>query len=722
MLSSTSLRGIAQAGALFVSAALLGSGCARTSSVAATAEPSVTATEGESPAIASTTSAVQAQSFSFDGRVLGAGAPIKNSTVTAWWATADSPKQLGQTQTDDQGHFALAVQSPGGSLGSLYVLARGGEPAAHSGENNPAIALLSVLGAAPPPHVTIDEFTTIASAWTNAQFLDDRGIHGPALSLGVAAGNVPNFVDLQSGGYGDAIQDALNSSQTPTMANFATLANVMAGCVVLITQDACRSFFASSSGPAPSSTPTDTLAAAITIARHQSYRPERIFALLNALYPVPSGKTLRPTPFLPYLSVAPSAWTLPLKFAGGGLIGSARIVFDSHGNAWVGANFIVGSQGVDALWNGNLAKFAPNGKALSPATTGFPGGGLEGPGYGTAVDANDRVWINSTNGRTISLFDNNGKPLSPPQGYNFGGKLGAMQGIMVVPNGDVWTVDFGNDDVVYMPQGDPSKAKFYCESTNGKPNRESPCKLNAPFYLVIDQQNRVWVDNAIGDSITRFPADDAAKVQVFSTGGFSGKGMAVDSRGNVWIANTLGNGISLETKLHLLQMKIQRDSISAIGHVVLTDLLTHPHLGSVSELTPSGKPAPGSPFNPGSIWGAWAVAVDGNDHVWVSNFSPNGGLTELCGARTETCPPGMKTGDPISPQGGYTGGGMQMLVDVNIDPAGNVWVSNNWNDYTACYGQAPEAFSTRCGGQGLTIFYGLAKPIRAPLIGPAQQP
>ncbi len=27
--------------------------------------------------------------------------------------------------------------------------------------------------------------------------------------------------------------------------------------------------------------------------------------------------------------------------------------------------------------------------------------------------------------------------------------------------------------------------------------------------------------------------------------------------------------------------------------------------------------------------------------------------------------------------------------------------------------------STRCGGQGLMVFYGMAKPVRAPKIGPA---
>jgi hypothetical protein len=33
-----------------------------------------------------------------------------------------------------------------------------------------------------------------------------------------------------------------------------------------------------------------------------------------------------------------------------------------------------------------------------------------------------------------------------------------------------------------------------------------------------------------------------------------------------------------------------------------------------------------------------------------------------------------------------------------------------------------EALSTRCGGQGVVIFYGMAKPVRAPQIGPARVP
>jgi hypothetical protein len=50
--------------------------------------------------------------------------------------------------------------------------------------------------------------------------------------------------------------------------------------------------------------------------------------------------------------------------------------------------------------------------------------------------------------------------------------------------------------------------------------------------------------------------------------------------------------------------------------------------------------------------------VDGNDNIWVSNLSTaSDGIVELRGFRTENCPPGMKTGDSISPPEGYVGGG-----------------------------------------------------------------
>src|ERR1700683_1855445 len=112
---------------------------------------------------------------SIEGQVLGGGAPIAKSTVTLWSASADAPKQLAQTQTGDDGRFTLSAE--GLSDGILYIVAKGGEPAANNGGgNNPAIALISVLGNKAPAKITINEMTTVASVWTNAQFLDGTAI------------------------------------------------------------------------------------------------------------------------------------------------------------------------------------------------------------------------------------------------------------------------------------------------------------------------------------------------------------------------------------------------------------------------------------------------------------------------------------------------------------------------------------------------------------------
>ena len=285
-------------------------------------------------------------------------------------------------------------------------------------------------------------------------------------------------------------------------------------------------------------------------------------------------------------------------------------------------------------------------------------------------------------------------PYLPPDGYNFGGQLGMMQGIIAAPNGDVWALDFSNDQVIYLPKGDPSKVKFFCRSTNGGP--DSPCKLSGPFHLAIDQQDRIWITNALGDTVTRFPASDPNKEEVLATGGHSGKGMAIESQGNTWITNTMGTGLDLAVKLRLLELKLTGQMSQF--HRSVDYLNGNPQLGSISMLRPDETSAPGSPFHGGGTWGSWAVVIDGNDMVWSSNFA-GASITELCGARIDACPPGMRTGDPISLPGGHVGGGMQLLTDIAIDPVGNVWVADNWQRPESCFAPfANEASSTLCGG------------------------
>ncbi len=667
-----------------------------------------------------------------EGQVQAAGGPVAHSAVTLWAATAGVPAQLAQAQTGADGQFVISSeQSPGDGV-SLYLTAAGGEPAnSKVTASNPALVLLAVLGNQPPAKVTVNEFTTIASVWTHTQFLYGTAIKGPALGLRVAAANVPNFVDLATGGYGSVIADGLNGTQTPTLAHFGTLADVLAGCATQIKPDACSSLFAAGTAP-DGKAPTDTLAAATFIARAPWYQPEKIFALLESFYPTPATlPKLRPAPFIPYLAFAPSAWTLPLKFTGGGLSGGGKLMFDAQGNVWVVDNFMVGAQNQDIFWGGGLSKFAPDGKALSPAVTGFTGGGIRGPGFGLTLDAGGRVWTTSFAGtHTISTFDGSGKPLSPPEGYDFGGKVGQLQGIIATSGGDIWVADTTSSQLIHLPKGDAAEGEVLCHNTGTDPFA-NPCKLFFPFALAIDQRDNIWVTNALGDHVTRFPAADPTNVQTFKAG-FSASGLAIDSLGNVWITNKLGS--SERGRLKMLEMaaagKLNYDGdpdATARLSQVLTDAMATQtpgwEGGSMTVLRPDGTEAPFSPVYGKGIAGPWAVSVDGNDNIWISNFTTeDAGIVELCGFRTENCPPGKKTGDAISPPGGYVGGGLQLQVDVGIGPAGDVWVTNNWQDHALCYGKHPEAVSTRCGGEGVVVFYGMAKPVLAPLIGPPRTP
>ena len=152
--------------------------------------------------------------------------------------------------------------------------------------------------------------------------------------------------DLQTGGWGDAIQGPLNGPQTPTMANFATLADLLSGCVTRVTADACNQLFAAATPPKgerPDRHPD----------RCPVHRSLPLVSSQSASSPcwTSSIRSRRARTCARFhscrISTSPSAWVLPLKFDGGGYRAGGKAMFDSEGNLWVGNNFTVGWQGQD---------------------------------------------------------------------------------------------------------------------------------------------------------------------------------------------------------------------------------------------------------------------------------------------------------------------------------------------------------------------------------------
>jgi len=635
---------------------------------------------------------------SLKGQVLGGGAPISNSTVTLWAASAGAPKQLAQVRTGADGRFVLNATGAAGKDSILYVVAKGGIPSANkTGSNNPAIALMTVLGTKLPKTVTVNELTTVASAFTAARFINGEAISGNPLGLRIAAGNAPNLVDPATGKWGKVILDPLNSTQTTALANLNTLGSLISACVTVANDDWRARFFKAATPPS-GVTPKNTLEAMAGIARAPWAAPKELYGLFDEVYPQPKDGARRSAPFVPYLAWTPPDFALSLCFAGGGMFANGRFMFDAEGNLWSGQNWMPGSQsGVIHSIGGGVLKMSPNGTPLSPPITGFTGMGIDGVGWGTAVTKN-RVWISSFNGK-ILVMDFDGKPVASESDFPFKEKFLGLMGIGVSATGDVWIADGSNNQLLHFPGGDIKQGKIV-----------KVAGLKSPFDIVIDSQNRVWVSNSQAETVVRFPANDPSKVETFRAG-LIVRGLALDSKENVWVVSNC----SLDFKMPPVP---DGASIMEQFKIMGAAMLSYPKpTGVANMIRPDGtQPMLEGFTGGGAVNVPWGVNIDGNDDVWMGNLSPRGrSVVLMAGVDPKGHSAGTKTGDVIHT---FTGGSIQMLTDVAIDPAGNVWAANNWNAPEGAVGDPPPfPVSTWGGGSGLTVIYGVAAPVKPPRMG-----
>ncbi len=242
--------------------------------------------------------------------------------------------------TDASGFFDITGDyTCPSAVTQVYLVAQGGNPGLPSGEDNPALLMMAALGNCgnlkSSTYIVANEVTTVASAWSLAQFMGYGAMIGSTPTNGTGLRNAlaaaSNLADTTTG---LAPGSALPVGAVTERAKLYTLADVIATCVNSNGGAACTPLF--SAATTVDGTPSNTLDAALAIVRHPG---NNVLAVFDAA--PPQG------PFQPILTVQPNDWTMSITYGGcsptcGGLnLFPSSLAIDSGGNVLV-ANYFGG--------------------------------------------------------------------------------------------------------------------------------------------------------------------------------------------------------------------------------------------------------------------------------------------------------------------------------------------------------------------------------------------
>jgi hypothetical protein len=325
----------------------------------------------------------------------------------------------------------------------------------------------------------------------------------------------------------------------------------------------------------------------------------------------------------------------------------------------------------------------------------FTGGGLNGAGFGIALDPKHHVWVGNfgftgsecagppPTSNSVSEFRPDGRPISGAHGYR-SGPLSWPQGTKSDVHGNIWIGSCGNDSLVMYPKGRHRRSRVIGTGIS----RAFDVAQNADgnVFVTANGADQVFGFEPDGTPLPGSPFGDDSDFDM-------PLGAASDSLGNVWVSNS-----------GVIQIPCNSGEVLEVPDPATEAALE----GSVVQVGPGGAT---TRFFGAGMTIAWGIAVDGDDNVWVANFSGRR-LSHLCGARASSCPTGG-TGHPISKDDGYPFDGLQRNTGVQIDPSGNVWLTNNWIAIPV---------QTDPFGDGLVVYLGMAAPVKAPLIGTPERP
>jgi hypothetical protein len=566
---------------------------------------------GSSPTVSTTGNPVAGAGFpgiAMAGKVPLGGASVQLYAAGAAGNGSSAPALLSSPLTTAvNGAFTV----PGGytcptATSQLYLVARGGTPGPAAVSANSAIALLTALGPcnkiAGGSQIVVNEVTTVAAAYALSQFLSAGANIGASATNSIGLQNAFATADALAGiSAGSSPGPSFASNGSSPALQIDSLANLLNTCTSsTASASACTALFAATTPPGSAIAPTNTLDAALNLARHPAANVASLYTLSTAS-----------AAFAPAFASAPADWTLFINYTGGGMNAPSGLGIDNAGDVWVASYFNAASL------------FSPLGVPLLP--NGVTGSGLSAS-YGLAVDANDNAWIPNEPsftlpGNSVSVLNSIGQSVAGSTGFTAGG-LNYPLAVAIDTDNSAWVVDYGDSRLTHL-----SSSGLSLSGASGY----SSAQLIFPVAAAIDASHNVWVANQSSTTVTKVAPDGSLFTSYACCDGPSG--LAIDQLGNVWVANYYGNSISeIAASGGVLSNGTitgggidhpQGIAIDGAGNVWIANYRTP----ALTELAGAASATPGAVLSPSSGLGsdaalleAYAIAIDAGGNLWVTNF------------------------------------------------------------------------------------------------------
>ena len=400
--------------------------------------------------------------------------------------------------------------------------------------------------------------------------------------------------------------------------------------------------------------------------------------------------------------------------------------------------------------NDEVEKVTPDGTLSIIAGEGHPGTPTPGPATssrlevpsGVAVDSAGNVYISSsydqavysavvkvTPGGTLSIIAGNGANAFETPGPATSSSLYGPEGLAVDGSGNVYIADTGNDAVEKVTPGGtlsviagigPLTLNDPTEAAPPTPGPATSSNLGYPWGVAVDGSGNVYTADGFNNEIEKVTPDGTLSI-IAGTGSKgpptpgpatssqlnSPHGVAVDSAGNLYIADTFNNEVEKVTPDGTLSIIAGTGSqgpptpgpatssqlslpggvaVDSAGNVYIADtgneeiekVAPGGTLSIIAGNGSQGPPIPG-PATSSHFLVPEGVAVDGAGNVYIADtenstvekVTPGGTLSVIAGCGG---PPGPPVRGPATKSClGYPRG-------VGVDSAGNVYIADTFNN------------------------------------------